>query len=109
MTRECQVRICERLGVKLPGPTRQPGPRRAARLRAGLAQHQLVGSLVGPLIGGALADLTGSYRIPFYCTSATILMSLALVWFAVDERFEAPPKARGRRSILGSLIAVAST
>ena len=23
MTRECQVRICERLGVKLPGPTRQ--------------------------------------------------------------------------------------
>jgi hypothetical protein len=24
MTRECQVRICERLGVKFPGPTR-PG------------------------------------------------------------------------------------
>ncbi len=23
MTRECQVRICERLGVRLPGPTRQ--------------------------------------------------------------------------------------
>ena len=23
MTRECQVRICERLGVKFPGPTRQ--------------------------------------------------------------------------------------
>jgi hypothetical protein len=23
MTRECQVRICERLGVKLPGPTRR--------------------------------------------------------------------------------------
>jgi hypothetical protein len=27
MTRECQVRICERLGVKFPGPTRQPRPR----------------------------------------------------------------------------------
>jgi hypothetical protein len=26
MTRECQVRICERLGVKFPGPTRQPLP-----------------------------------------------------------------------------------
>jgi hypothetical protein len=29
MTRECQVRICERLGVKFPGPTRpdiKPGP-----------------------------------------------------------------------------------
>ena len=30
MTRECQVRICERLGVKLPGPTRQL-PGRAVR------------------------------------------------------------------------------
>jgi DHA1 family multidrug resistance protein-like MFS transporter len=73
-----------------------------------LSTGQLVGSLVGPLIGGALADLTGSYRIPFYCTSATILLSLALVWFAVDERFVAP-KARGRQSTLSSLIAVAST
>ena len=26
MTRECQVRICERLGVKFPGPTRPSRP-----------------------------------------------------------------------------------
>jgi hypothetical protein len=26
MTRECQVRICERLGVKFPGPTRPKEP-----------------------------------------------------------------------------------
>src|SRR6516162_6993848 len=26
MTRECQVRICERLGVKFPGPTRHQRP-----------------------------------------------------------------------------------
>jgi DHA1 family multidrug resistance protein-like MFS transporter len=68
---------------------------------------QLVGSLVGPLIGGALADMTGSYRIPFYCTSATILMSSGLVWLIVHERFTAPPRTGGGRSILGSLIAVA--
>jgi MFS transporter, DHA1 family, multidrug resistance protein len=68
---------------------------------------QLVGSLVGPLIGGALADATGSYRIPFYCTAATILMSSGLVWLIVHERFVAPPRTRGGRSILGSLIAVA--
>jgi DHA1 family multidrug resistance protein-like MFS transporter len=74
-----------------------------------LSTGQLVGSLIGPLIGGVLADLTGSYRLPFYCTSATILLSMGLVWFAVHERFVAPPKARGRGSILGSLIAVATT
>ena len=28
MTRECHVRICERLGVKFPGPTRHPRPSR---------------------------------------------------------------------------------
>jgi hypothetical protein len=28
MMRECQVRICERLGVKFPGPTRHSRPRR---------------------------------------------------------------------------------
>ena len=49
MTRECQVRICERLGVKFPGPTRpqrriQPvlsgllvGVERTAMLRRGNA------------------------------------------------------------------------
>ena len=31
MTRECQVRICERLGVKFPGPTRPTRKRLAAR------------------------------------------------------------------------------
>jgi MFS transporter, DHA1 family, multidrug resistance protein len=72
-----------------------------------LSTGQLVGSLVGPLIGGALADLTGSYRIPFYCTSAIILMSTGLVWVTVREHFVAPPQTRGRRSILGGLIAVA--
>ena len=30
MTRECQVRICERLGVKYPGPTRHSRPRHSA-------------------------------------------------------------------------------
>src|SRR5712671_6953242 len=74
-----------------------------------LGTGQLVGSLVGPLIGGVLADLTGSYRIPFYCTSATILLSMGLVWIGVQERFVAPPRARGERSILSSLIAVAGT
>jgi hypothetical protein len=36
MTRECQVRICERLGVKFPGPTRHR-PFRPLPGRPGLA------------------------------------------------------------------------
>ena len=32
MTRECQVRICERLGVKFPGPTRHSRRRREWRV-----------------------------------------------------------------------------
>ena len=73
-----------------------------------LSNGQLMGSLVRPMIGGLLADLNGSYRIPFYCTPATILLSVGLVWFAVDERFVAPPKARGRRSIFSSPIVLAT-
>ena len=36
MTRECQVRICERLGVKFPGHTRQMHalPRRSISVRS---------------------------------------------------------------------------
>ena len=74
-----------------------------------LSTGQLVGSLVGPLLGGALADLTGSYRIPFFCTSATILLSLGLVWFTVHERFTPAPRGRAGRSILASLLAVAGS
>ncbi|HVV95316.1 MAG TPA: MFS transporter [Hyphomicrobiales bacterium] len=68
-----------------------------------LATGQLVGSLVGPVIGGGLADVTGSYRIPFYCTAAIALVATALVWFAVHEHFIPPKRPAGRRSLLGGL------
>jgi MFS transporter, DHA1 family, multidrug resistance protein len=72
-----------------------------------LSTGQLVGSLVGPLLGGGLADLSGSFRVPFYCTSATIFVATALVWFAVHERFVPPPRGRAGGSVVASLIAVA--
>ncbi|HZT89249.1 MAG TPA: MFS transporter, partial [Stellaceae bacterium] len=74
-----------------------------------LSTGQLVGSLVGPIIGGALADLTGSYRMPFYCTSATILFSAGLVWFAVHERFSPAPRGRQQRSVLEALVTLAQS
>ncbi len=71
-----------------------------------LSTGQLVGSLVGPIIGGGLADLTDSYRIPFYLTSATILVSLGFVWFGVREEFVRPTKSGGDRSLTAGLVAL---
>jgi DHA1 family multidrug resistance protein-like MFS transporter len=71
-----------------------------------LSTGQLVGSLAGPIIGGALADLTGSYRIPFYCTSAMIVVSLILVMFTVHEQFARPPKGGGGRPMMAGLVAL---
>ena len=62
-----------------------------------LSTGQLVGSLVGPVIGGLLADLTGSYRIPFFCTSATLFLATAAVWFIVHEQFTKTAKERRAR------------
>jgi MFS transporter, DHA1 family, multidrug resistance protein len=72
-----------------------------------LSTGQLAGSLIGPLLGGGLADATGSYRIPFFCTAVIVLLSTSLVWFGVHERFVAAPQGRGRRAFMSSLIAVA--
>jgi DHA1 family multidrug resistance protein-like MFS transporter len=69
-----------------------------------LSTGQLVGSLVGPVIGGALADVTGSYRIPFYCTSAITFATAFLVWRGVRERFTRPDGARRRRAGLRGLV-----
>ncbi len=71
-----------------------------------LSTGQLVGSLIGPIVGGALADLTGSYRVPFYLTAATIFASLGLVWFLVHEEFTRPAKGKAGRSITAGLIAL---
>src|SRR5579872_3221182 len=72
-----------------------------------LSTGQLVGSLVGPIIGGALADLTGSYRVPFYLSSATIFIALGCVWFGVHEEFSRPQSGKAGRSVMAGLVALA--
>ncbi len=72
-----------------------------------LSTGQLVGSLVGPIMGGAFADLTGSYRIPFYLTSLTIFAALGFVWYGVHEEFVRPTKAGAGRSVTAGLLALA--
>jgi DHA1 family multidrug resistance protein-like MFS transporter len=68
-----------------------------------LSTGQLVGSLIGPVLGGGLADLTGSYRTPFFLTAGMVFLALMLVWRVVKEDFK-PAASGGRsRSMFGGL------
>ncbi len=74
-----------------------------------LSTGQLVGGLVGPVLGGALSDATGSYRIPFYATALITFVAMLLVWLLVHERFT-PLKQSGRkRSMLSSMRMLTSS
>ncbi|HEX2939949.1 MAG TPA: MFS transporter, partial [Rhodopila sp.] len=68
-----------------------------------LSTGQLVGSLVGPVLGGFLADISGSYRVPFFCTGAVTLAALALVWAVVHEDFTPPRSSVRQKSVWASL------
>jgi DHA1 family multidrug resistance protein-like MFS transporter len=57
-------------------------------------------------MGGALADITGSYRIPFYITSVTIFAALGFVWYGVNEEFVRPQSGKAGRSMTAGLIAL---
>ncbi|MDE2335085.1 MAG: MFS transporter [Rhodospirillales bacterium] len=74
-----------------------------------LSTGQLVGSLVGPVIGGALADLSGSYRVPFFLTSLLTFLTTLAVHGGVREHFTPPPPGHSRRSVLAGLRMVAAS
>ena len=62
-----------------------------------------MGSLIGPIIGGGVADLTGSYRIPFFFAGVISLVAFAGTWWFVPERFTPPTEVRQRRSLLAGI------
>lgn len=64
-----------------------------------LSTGQLVGSLVGPVIGGGLADVSGSYRNPFFFAGAICLVAFLGTLRFVPERF-APPTETRRKAAL---------
>jgi DHA1 family multidrug resistance protein-like MFS transporter len=74
-----------------------------------LGTGQLVGSLIGPIIGGGVADLTGSYRIPFFFAGVISLVAFAGTWWFVPERFTPPTGARQRRSLLAGISLLTRT
>jgi DHA1 family multidrug resistance protein-like MFS transporter len=74
-----------------------------------MGSGQLAGSLVGPVLGGVLADLTQSYRLPFFGAGALALLSGVVCLVMVRESF-APPKDGGARmSVLASLARIRAT
>jgi MFS transporter, DHA1 family, multidrug resistance protein len=74
-----------------------------------LGTGQLVGSLIGPIIGGGVADLTGSYRIPFFFAGVISLVAFAGTWWFVPERFTPPTGVRQRRSLLAGISVLTRT
>lgn len=72
-----------------------------------LSTGQLVGTLIGPLLGGFVADVTGSYRAPFVVTSAVCGLCGVLAYLLVKERF-VPPKAGTAKATLFQSFAILS-
>lgn len=68
-----------------------------------LSTGQLVGGLVGPVLGGILSDVSGSYRVPFFCTAGICFIAMGLAWAFVHEHFTPPSQASRGRSMLSAM------
>ena len=72
-----------------------------------MATGQLIGVLVGPLIGGTLADMLHSYRAVFVWTSVTSLICSVLAVLMVREGYKPVPRSERvhvpMRAYLGTL------
>ncbi len=78
--------------------TTQVPSRRLGTALGWLSTGQLIGSLIGPVVGGALADLSGSYRMPFYISGLVSLLAFAVCMVLVPENFTPPKDAKARGS-----------
>lgn len=74
-----------------------------------LSTGQLVGSLLGPVLGGGVRDLTGSYRAPFFVAGSVSLVAFALCWALVPERFARPTEKKRKASIFASMRVMTRT
>ena len=68
-----------------------------------LSTGQLVGSLIGPIVGGGIADMTGSFRIPFYFAGSICLGGCLLCGLLVRETFSRPAKTKEKAGFRESL------
>jgi DHA1 family multidrug resistance protein-like MFS transporter len=71
-------------------------PRQRVGQALGLVQMAIwVGSSVGPLIGGVVADAWG-YRAVFLVTGGLLLLAGIIVWRFVEEDFQPPARDRSK-------------
>jgi DHA1 family multidrug resistance protein-like MFS transporter len=56
-----------------------------------MATAQMVGTLIGPLLGGAIADALHNYRAVFFVTAGGALIAAIVAGFFVHENFERRP------------------
>ncbi len=77
----------------------QVPPRRLGYSLGWLSTGQLVGTLIGPLLGGFVADITGSYQAPFVFTSGVCALCGVLALVLVRERFTPPKTGAGKATL----------
>jgi DHA1 family multidrug resistance protein-like MFS transporter len=80
----------------------QVPPRRLGYALGWLSTGQLVGTLVGPLLGGVIADATGSYRAPFVFTAIICALCGLMALVLVKERFTPPKGAAAKATVFQS-------
>ncbi|MFC0407629.1 MFS transporter [Roseomonas elaeocarpi] len=73
-----------------------------------LSTGQLIGGLVGPVVGGTVADVTGQYRMVFFCTAAFAAAAATAAYLGVREE-RAPRATKTKQPIWQSFAALART
>jgi DHA1 family multidrug resistance protein-like MFS transporter len=71
-----------------------------------LQSGALVGSVVGPMVGGFLASVFQSYRVVFFATSLLAFLATVMVLLVVQERYRPLPEPSPARSGRPSLVAL---
>ncbi|MEX6509031.1 MFS transporter [Jiella sp. M17.18] len=67
-----------------------------------LATGQLAGTLTGPIAGGFIADVTGDYRMTFFCTSVIAAIAVVIAYLGVTETNDRQ-KSKPKTSIFGAI------